>query len=277
MRRRLPALAVLDVGFTKHPDLPEKRLLACRDATGESVVPFRYGDPATFAEHGTRTMLLAAGDGRSSHLPSLAPGAPVVLVKVGERHRVPRPAIVRAFEWLLREGPALDVRVVLCPFGDDPETPGTPSPVPGLVRALDAAGMVLLAAAGWDPESRCVSPASSPFALGVGGWDLDRDEPTAGPRVEIVSGVLKPDLLAPSTPLRVPALAAGRPPETAGGTSFAASLVAGAVLHLLGEDPSLTREAILRRLRAEAREVPGHPPFLDPARLRRAAAGSRRD
>lgn len=277
MRRRPPALAVLDVGFTKHPDLPARRVVAARDATRDVLAPFRYGDPVTFAEHGTRTMLLAAGDGRSSHLPSLAPEAPVVLVKVGAGHRVPRPAIVRAFEWLLREGPELGVRVVLCPFGDDPESPGTPSPVPDLVRALDAQGVVLLAAAGWDPESRCVSPASSPFALGVGGWDLDRDEPAAGPRYERVNGVPKPDLLAPSTPLRVPALEAGRPPETAGGTSFAASLVAGAALHLLDADPALTREAILGRLLAEAREVPGHPPYLDPAALRRAVGGPRRD
>ncbi|HQR46396.1 MAG TPA: S8/S53 family peptidase [Thermoanaerobaculia bacterium] len=274
MHRRPPVLAVLDVGFTKHPDLPARRVLAARDATGASLTSFRYGDPATFAEHGTRTMLLAAGDGRSSHLPSLAPEAPVVLVKVGAGHRVPRRAIVRAFEWLLREGPELGVRVVLCPFGDDPETPGDPSAVPDLVRALDAGGVVLLAAAGWDPESHCVSPASSPFALGVGGWDLARDEPAAGPRFERVHGVPKPDLLAPSTPLRVPALDAGRSPETAGGTSFAASLVAGAALRLLGEDPSLTREAILRRLLAEAREVPGHPPYLDRAGLRRAAGAS---
>lgn len=271
MRRLSPALAVLDVGFTKHPDLPARRVLACRDATESAVPAFRYGDPATFAEHGTRTMLLSAGDGRSSGIRSLAPGAPVVLVKVGEGHRVPRTAIVRAFEWILREGPPFGIRVLLCPFGDDLETPEAPSRVPDLVRELDGAGMVILAAAGWDPEAHCVSPASSPHAIGVGGWDLDRDEPAAGPRFEEVQGVLKPDLLAPSTPLRIPALGGGRAPETAGGTSFAASLVAGAALHLLTVDPTLTRSGVLVRLKGEAREVPGHPPLLDRAGLRRVA------
>ena len=271
MRRLPPALAVLDVGFSRHPDLPGRRVLACRDATGDAVKTFRYGDPETSAEHGTRTMLLSAGDGRSSGIPSHAPEAPVVLVKVGEGHRVPRGAIVRALEWLLADGPSLGVRVLLCPFGDDPELPGDPSPVPDLVRRLDEAGVVLLAAAGWDPEAHCVSPASSPHAIGVGGWDLDRDEPAAGPRYESVAGVPKPDLLAPSTPLRVPARDGGRAPETAGGTSFAASLVAGVALRLVTAAPSLGREGILGRLKGVAREVPGHPPLLDPAALRRLA------
>jgi hypothetical protein len=268
---RRPALAVLDVGFTKHPDLPEKRLLACRDATARRVVPFHYGDPPTFAEHGTRTMLLAAGDGTSSALPSLAPEALVVLLKVGEGRRVPREAIVRAFRWLLSEGPGLGVRVVLCPFGDDPELPGNPSPVRDLVRELDAAGQVVVGAAGWDPEGRCVSPASSPHALGIGGWDLERDAPAAGPRVETLAGVLKPDLLAPSTPLAVPAADGSRKRERAGGTSFAASLVAGAVLHLLRGEPRLGRAALLERLGSHGRVVPGHPPYLDLRRLRTAS------
>jgi subtilisin family serine protease len=271
MRPHSPTLAVLDVGFAKHPDLPARRVLAARDATGSVLRPFRYGDPATFAEHGTRTMLLSAGDGRSSGIVSLSPAAPVVLVKVGNGHRVPRAAIVRAFEWLLREGPGLGVRVVLCPFGDDPETPGSPSPVPGLVRELSEAGMVVLAAAGWDPQAHCVSPASSPHAIGVGGWDLDHDAPAAGPRFEKVRGIPKPDLLAPSTPLVVPALGGGRVPETAGGTSFAASLVAGTVGRLLTGEPGLTRSGVLARLKAQAREVPGQPPYLDPAGLRRVA------
>lgn len=271
MRPPAPVLAVLDVGFSKHPDLPARRVLASRDATGGVLRPFRYGDPATFAEHGTRTMLLAAGDGRSSGIRSLSPGASVVLVKVGEGLRVPRAAIVHAFEWLLREGPGFGVRVLLCPFGDDPETPGNPSPVPGLVRELSEAGIVVLAAAGWDPEAHCVSPASSPHAIGVGGWDLDRDAPAAGPRFERIRGVPKPDLLAPSTPLVVPALDGGRAPETAGGTSFAASLVAGAVVRLLTGEPDLTRRGVLARLKGEARGVPGHPPYLDPAGLRRVA------
>ena len=265
---RRPALAILDVGFTKHPDLPERRLLACRDVTGRRVVPFRYGDPATFAEHGTRTMLLAAGDGSSSALPSLAPEAPVVLLKVGEGQRVPREAIVRAFRWLLSEGPGLGVRVVLCPFGDDPELPGKPSPVRDLVRELDEAGQVVVSAAGWDPGGHCVSPASSPYALGVGGWDLERDAPAAGPRVETLAGVLKPDLLAPSTPLAVPAADGSPKQERAGGTSFAASLVAGAALHLLRGEPRLGRATLLERLRSHGRIVPGHPPYLDPRRLR---------
>jgi subtilisin family serine protease len=257
-----PTLAVLDVGFVKHPDLPARRVLACRDATGRRVSPFRYGDPRTFAEHGTRTMLLAAGDGRGSGLVSPAPRARVVLMKIGHGGRVPRAAIVRAFRWLLAKGASLGIRVVLCPFGDDPERRGRPSEVPALVRALDEQGFILVAAAGWDPAGACVSPASSPHAIGVGGWDIEANRPARGPRVGLVSGVLKPDLLAPAVPLDVPSLD-GRHREKAGGTSFAASLVAGAAMALLAGEPGLDRAGVLTRLTGLARRIPKHPPALD--------------
>jgi hypothetical protein len=214
-------------------------------------------------------MLLAAGDGRASGLPSFAPRAPVVLLKTGDGRRVPRQAIVRAFRWILRKGPDLGVRVALCPFGDDPEQPGEPSPVRDLVSELDSRGVVVVAAAGWEPAGACVSPASSPYAIGVGGWDVEKDEPAPGPRTDVVEGVPKPDLLAPSVPLDVPARAGGRKSERAGGTSFAAALVAGVLLRLLQDDPTLTREELLRHLVGHARQVPGHPPYLDPARLLR--------
>lgn len=270
-----PAIAVLDVGFVRHPDLPLRRVIACRDATGRRVVPFRYGDPRSFAEHGTRTMLLAAGDGRASGLVSPCPRGRVVLVKVGHGHRVPRSAIVRAFRWLLQRGAAHGIRVVLCPFGDDPETRNRRSELPSLVRALDAKGIVVVAAAGWDPAGACVSPASSPHAIGVGGWDVEAKRPARGPRVGLVGGVLKPDLLAPAVPLSVPSLD-GRTREKAGGTSFAAALVAGAILSLLSEDPGLDREALLARLVRAARKIRGQPPALDLAAVLRLGIPVRR-
>jgi subtilisin family serine protease len=270
-----PTLAVLDVGFVKHPDLPSRRVIACRDATGRRVVPFRYGDPRSFAEHGTRTMLLAAGDGARSGLVSPAPRARVVLMKVGQGGRVPRPAIVRAFRWLLAKGHSYGIRVVLCPFGDDPEFRGRRSEVPALVRALDERGVIVVAAAGWDPANACVSPASSPHAIGVGGWDVEANRPARGPRVGLVSGVYKPDLLAPAVPLTVPSLD-GRHREKAGGTSFAAALVAGAAMALLLEEPDLDRARILARLTGAARRIPRHPPALDLGTLSRMGIPVRR-
>jgi subtilisin family serine protease len=267
---RSPALAVLDVGFHRHPDLTARRVLACVDTTGRRVVPFRYGAPGTKAEHGTRTVLLAAGSGRASGLVSPAPRAKVVLVKVGEGGRVPREAIVRAYRWLLAHAAHYAIRVVLCPFGDDPEVRGERSEVPALVAALAARGLVVVAAAGWDPANEVISPARSPHAIAVGGWDLAEDRPARGPRVGLVEGVLKPDLLAPAVPLEVPCLRGTRMHERAGGTSFAASLVAGAALRVLELEPDLGKEGVLGRLRARARPVPGHPPYLSLGVLRRA-------
>lgn len=207
-------------------------------------------------------MLLAAGDGHGSGLVSPSPRAGVVLLKVGHGHRVPRQAIARAFRWLLARGAAYGIRVVVCPFGDDPERRGQRSEIPSLVRALDERRIVVVAAAGWDPAGGCVSPASSPHAIGVGGWDVEAKRPARGPRVGVIGGVLKPDLLAPAVPLVVPSLD-GQHREKAGGTSFAASLVAGAALSLLREDPHLDRQGVLARLVGAARRIPGQPPALD--------------
>ena len=270
MTPRPPVLAVLDVGFYRHPDLTARRVVAAVDATGRRVDPIRYGAAGTEAEHGTRTMLLAAGSGRASGLVSPAPRAKVVLVKVGTGGRVPREAIVRAFRWLLAHGARLGIRVVLCPFGDDAERRGHRSEVPGLVAALAARGLVVVAAAGWDPANEVVSPARSPHAIAVGGWDVADNRPARGPRVGVVEGILKPDLLAPAVPLDVPCLFGSRKHERAGGTSFAASLVAGAALRLLEREPGLSKEGVLARLAALGRPVPGHPPYL-PLRVLRGA------
>lgn len=264
-----PILAVLDVGFFRHPDLTARRVVACVDVTGRRAVPFRYGAPGTGAEHGTRTLLLAAGSGRASGLVSPAPRAKVVLVRVGEGGRVPRAAIVRAFRWLLGHAGRFGIRVVLCPFGDDPEKRGEKSEVPELVARLAENGLVVVAAAGWDPANEVISPARSPHAIAVGGWDVADDRPARGPRVGVVAGILKPDLLAPAVPIDVPCLRGTRMHEKAGGTSFAASLVAGAALRILEKEPGLGKETVLARLAALGRPVPGHPPFLPLRVLRR--------
>jgi subtilisin family serine protease len=264
-----PVLAVLDVGFFRHPDLTARRVLACVDVTGRRAVPFRYGASDTQAEHGTRTVLLAAGSGRASGLVSPAPRAKVVLVKVGEGGRVPRAAIVRAYRWLLAHEGRFGIRIVLCPFGDDPEVRGERSEVPALVAALASRGLVVVAAAGWDPANEVISPARESGAIAVGGWDVAENRPARGPRVGLIAGVLKPDLLAPSVPLDVPCLRGSRTHEKAGGTSFAASLVAGAVFRVLERDPGLGKEGVLGRLRERARVVPGHPPYLSLKVLRR--------
>ena len=120
-----------------------------------------------------------------------------------------------------------------------------------------------------------MSPASSPHAIGVGGWDVEAKRPARGPRVGVIGGVLKPDLLAPAVPLVVPSLD-GRHREKAGGTSFAASLVAGAALALVREDPRLDREGVLARLASAARKIPGQPPALDLRALYRLGIPVRR-
>jgi hypothetical protein len=141
--------------------------------------------------------------------------------------------------------------------------------VPGLVADLAARGLVVVAAAGWDPANEVVSPARERGAIAVGGWDLAENRPARGPRVGLVDGVLKPDLLAPAVPLEVPCLRGSRMHERAGGTSFAASLVAGAALRILAGEPGLGKDGVLARLTALGRPVPGHPPYVPLRAFRR--------
>ncbi|HEV8269118.1 MAG TPA: S8/S53 family peptidase [Thermoanaerobaculia bacterium] len=268
MPPKIPSIAVLDVGFFAHPDLDASRVLASRDATRLRVAPFLYGDPRAAAEHGTRTMLLAAGDGRASGLVSASPEAPVVLLKVGHGKRAPRVAIARALRWLVRNARELALGVVLLPLGDDPDEPGEPpSPVPSLVEALDRKGIVVVAAAGWDPDGACVSPASSPHVIAVAGYDLEKEAPFSGPRTEKIGGVLKPDLLAPGSPLPVPSLDGSPDRAMAGGASFSAAFVAGLAHRLLLEHPEWKRPEILKALVSRARPIPGRPPYLPPDSL----------
>ena len=200
-----PALAVLDVGFHRHPDLAPRRVLACIDATGRRAVPFRYGAPGTGAGARHRTMLLAAGSGRASASSRPRRGPRSSRESRGGRARS-RAAIVRAFRWLVAHAERFGIRVVLCPLGDDAERRGDKSEVPALVAALAARRVVVVAAAGWDPANEVVSPARSPHAIGVGGWDVADDRPARGPRVGVVEGFLKPDFLAPAVPPAVPCL-----------------------------------------------------------------------
>jgi hypothetical protein len=58
--------------------------------------------------------------------------------------------------------------------------------------------------------------------------------------------------------------------ERAGGTSFAASLVAGAALRILEKEPALGKDGVLARLAALGRPVPGQPPYLPLKTLRRS-------
>jgi serine protease AprX len=162
------------------------------------------------------------------------------------------------------------------------------------VTALHERGIAVVAASGNDGERRLVPPATSPDALTVGGLDdrntLERSERTLwhSNYGEGTSGVLKPELVAPSlyvvapllpdtpTATEAQALFARRragdsdvEPRIAAqklvtphyqhveGTSFAAPIVAGVIACMLEANPGLSPSRVRHLLLGAAQVVEG--------------------
>ncbi|HET6371952.1 MAG TPA: S8 family serine peptidase [Candidatus Polarisedimenticolia bacterium] len=304
-------MALVDSGFYPHADLtqPRNRIRAWVDA-GSAPVTVRYFEPeedpawpgwddgAPSKWHGLMTSAVAAGNGWLSHglYRGLASEAEVVLVQAREPDgHISNESIGRALEWLRREGPSLDVRVISISLGGDPVPPHQ-DPLDPILLDLASAGVTVIVAAGNDGQRRLVPPATSPSALTIGGIDdkntFDHDEMELwhGNYGSAPSGAVKPELVAPSIWVVAPLLPgstkaaeaqelfSGRSegdPEVESriaamkyvtphyhhvdGTSVSAPLVAGVVACMLQANPALSPRLVRRVLSAAARPVPGAP------------------
>lgn len=309
---RRVTLALVDSGFFPHPDLvePRNRILAVADATREPVHSFRFSPDrrplwprwhagADWQWHGMMTSVVAAGNGRLSQglYSGLASEASLVLIQGrDENGRITNSTIVRALEWLLREGPALGVRVVSLSVGGDPVERLLGNPVDQAAEALIDAGITVVAAAGNAGERRLLPPATAPRVLTIGGID-DRNsfrheeiELWHSNYGEASNEAPKPELVAPSLWVAAPVLPGttvareamelferrrrGQPFDKqrlaelklitphyqhVEGTSFAAPLVASAVACMLEANPKLSPLLIRQILMATAEPVPGAP------------------
>src|SRR5208282_2539616 len=113
--------------------------------------------------HGLMTSVVAAGNGRLSHglYAGLASEANLVLIQGrDENGRITNSTIIRALEWLRREGSGLGVRVVSLSVGGDPVETLRGNPVDEAAEALVEAGITVVAAAGNAGERRLLPPAT---------------------------------------------------------------------------------------------------------------------
>jgi serine protease AprX len=303
-------LALIDSGFYPHPDLvqPTNRIRVWVDASCEPIRVLRFGatETPTWPEwdgahdwqwHGTMTSVVAAGNGFLSHglYSSLARGAELVLMQVRDSSgHISSASILRALNWLLRNGTELRVRVVSMSVSGDPVSPLRGNPVDEAVAALVDSGITVVTAAGNDGERRLLPPATAPMAITVGG--IDDNNVFNHEEVAIwhsnygnaSNDVPKPELVAPSIWVAAPvlpsttlatearALFMQRAKKDAGierriaelklitphyqhaeGTSFAAPIVASAIACLLEANPDLTPRLVRDILLDTAHPISG--------------------
>ncbi len=211
-------IAFLDSGFYPHPDLiqPHNRIVEMVDASSdEIIVGADFREPAAVSWHGMMTSVAAAGNGALSagRYAGIASKAQVVLIKISDpQGRVRERDIARGLRWLLRHHKRYGIQIVNISVGGDRSGLNRNSAVDTLVRQLVSRGLVVVAAAGNAGESDLFPPASAAQAITVGGIDDSNVLDLAQRRMygsnwgRTESGMLKPEVVAPSIWLAAPVL-----------------------------------------------------------------------
>ena len=204
-------IAILDSGFTPHPDLtePRNRIVVFHDVTNPKTELDAAQTPRAWDWHGTQTSVTAAGNGFLSDgvYRGLASESLVALVKVSDHGRVSDETIVRGLEWVIANKDRYNIRVVSMSLGGDDEVSFRDSRVDEIAERAVRAGLALVVAAGnagCTAERRPIPPANSPSVITVGGYDdhnelknpdLDAYCSSFGPTID---GLLKPEIIAPA-------------------------------------------------------------------------------
>ena len=210
-------ICLIDSGFYIHPDLefPENRIKKIVDITNPYRSEDYFRESHGNAWHGTMTSVVCAGSG---HLSSglyrgIASKAELVLLKVtDDEGRITGENIARALHWVVNHYEEYDIRIVNLSVTDDEPVSFKESEISKAIKELYELGVVVVTAAGNDPNAPVLPPASTPEALAIGGLD---DRNTLDPVQYAlyhstfgwtVDGLLKPELIAPAIWLAAPIL-----------------------------------------------------------------------
>lgn len=203
-------MAFLDSGFYAHKDLtePVNRIVAYHNIfePKDGISALETADVASW--HGMMTSVVAAGNGHLSDgfYRSIAPGAKVVLVKIGKTGRIPESNIETGLRWVFENKDKYHISIVNISAGGDFEQSYLTNPLCKLVEEVVNAGVTVVCAvgnAGLAPGHPVLPPASAPSSIAVGGLDdqnsLDRARrgmyrSSYGPTID---GLQKPEVIAP--------------------------------------------------------------------------------
>jgi serine protease AprX len=250
--------AVIDTGIdANHVDLDGGKVLAFQDfteATFDAALDTAYDDEG----HGTHVAGTIAGDGDGgADGRGVAPRAALVGLKVLDANGNGSTSdVIAALNWAVAN-PGYGIDVINMSLGSEGCSNGTGAE-PAAVNAAVAAGIVVAVAAGNEGPGRCTigSPGATESALTVGAMA----DPGAGgfymadfsSRGRTADGRTKPDVVAPGVRIRSAAAGTGNGYSTASGTSMATPFVAGVVLLLRDQSPSLTATQVKQRITSTA-------------------------
>lgn len=207
-------ICFIDSGFYPHEDISDQ-ILKIYDVTYPRRGKKYFTIPHDNAWHGTMTSVVCTGDGRASGgvYQGIAPDAKLVLLKtMDEEGKITYANILKALEWVLKHHKRYSIRVVNISVTADEEESYKESEMATLLQRLYDAGVVVVAAAGNNPEAPLLPPASMPRVITVGGLN-DKNTLDEFQRVlyhstygETVDNLQKPEIIAPAIWLAAPIL-----------------------------------------------------------------------
>lgn len=275
-------ICMIDSGFYPHPDFtqPSNRILYMADISEPTRKPSYFRQPRDSSWHGTMTSAACAGNGYLSGglYKAIASEAGLVLLKVeDEQGAITTENIAKAIHWAIEHRERYRIRIINLSLGDDWPVSYKDSPVDQAAEEAVKAGMVVVAAAGNDPNEPIKPPANSPSVIAVGGvndhntlgfMELSAYHSSYGATAD---GISKPELIAPAIWVAAPILpgtAEQREAETLyrllkiNDSRLKEAL--GGVIGWTRLDPALLQESSGETIRRRIRERIGQAKYLSP-------------
>lgn len=210
------AIAFIDTGFYPHPDLvrPEKRIVAYKDIGNPKAHRSDFEKTMGNAWHGMQTSVSACGNGFLSGgiYRGIAWNANLALLKARGVKDTTSSSIARCIEWCIKKKDIYNIRIINISLGMDEEIAYRESIINAAAEDAIQAGIVVLAAAGNDPNEPITPPASAPSVITVGGLNDMNSLSMEDYRMywssygKTIDGFMKPEVIAPGILVAAPIL-----------------------------------------------------------------------
>jgi serine protease AprX len=209
-------ICFIDSGFYLHPDMtkPKNRILDIKDIATPIREKSYFTRPHNQSWHGTMTSVVCAGNGYLSEglYKGIACDANLVLLKVQDEQVISGANITKAIRWAIKNRRKFNIRIINLSVSDDWPVSYKDSHVDQAAEEAVAAGIILVAAVGNDPNAPIKPPANSPNVISVGGLN-DHNTPDPLNRAlyhstfgRTVDGFHKPEVIAPAIWIAAPIL-----------------------------------------------------------------------
>ena len=253
------AVAVVDSGIIRHPDLKEQ-VIAFYDFSNE-----KSDDCIDYFGHGTHVAGCLAGDGRclNGRYHGICPTAKLVILKVLNRNGLGEAKwLIEALKYILENYKKWNIKIVNLSLGVEKEvSDASLSVIIQLVNAIIRKNILVVCAAGnYGPENNTIYGIGKlQDVITVGCYDGIYEKINATNNCRMFSGrgdkrstIIKPDIVAPGTKI----ISCNNAPEKLrngkirnayiekSGTSMAAPIISGVLMGILLNYPSISpREA----------------------------------